>query len=215
MAASLLTRHLGVAPPAAPGAVAGAAVSGAGAGQAVSGAVAGAAESGAGAGQAVSGATIRSAGTRATLTGSPREVVAVMASAGLDVSGHVSRQLDVGMLADADLVVGMAREHVRDAVLLDPPAFRRTFTLKELLRRAGVAGAPAPGTTLAEWLAVLAEGRTTAELLGSSTEDDVADPMGLPLRAYELAAAELDQLTATLARYLGVLAVTDQPGAAR
>jgi protein-tyrosine phosphatase len=158
-------------------------------------------------------AGVSSAGTRATLTGSPREVMAVMASAGVDLSGHVSRQLDATLLDDADLVVAMAREHVRDATLLVPAAFRRTFTLKELVRRAGSIDPPVPGTALADWLGALAEGRTTAGLLGPSADDDVADPIGLPARAYELTAAELDRLTATLARYLATLSVPDRPGA--
>jgi protein-tyrosine phosphatase len=154
-------------------------------------------------------AGVSSAGTRATLTASPPEVVAVMASAGVDVSGHLSRQLDLDLVQRADLVIGMAREHVRDTALIDPPAFRRTFTLKELVRRANDVGAPPPETTLDDWLAAIGEDRTTSGLLGPSPDDDVADPIGMPLRAYELAAAEIDRLTASLARFLTLLAVPD------
>src|SRR4051794_7487323 len=62
-------------------------------------------------------------------TSNAREVVA-----GLDA--HVSRQLTGAMIDDADLVIAMTRDHLREAVVLRPDAFRRTFTLKELVRRA-------------------------------------------------------------------------------
>lgn len=48
--------------------------------------------------------------------------VAVMAARGLDTSAHVSRQLTRDLVAGADLVIGMAREHVREAVVLEPAA---------------------------------------------------------------------------------------------
>ncbi|MDQ2825788.1 MAG: hypothetical protein M3Y04_02285, partial [Actinomycetota bacterium] len=63
----------------------------------------------------------------------------VAQSLGLDMSAHRSRSMTRDVLAAADLVVGMAREHVREAVVLDPGLWPRTFTLKELVRR-GEAG---------------------------------------------------------------------------
>src|SRR5689334_22069461 len=58
--------------------------------------------------------------------------LAVMADRGLDTSGHRSRKLRPDLLAGADLVIGMARSHVREAVALaGPDLLRRAFTLKE------------------------------------------------------------------------------------
>jgi protein-tyrosine phosphatase len=155
--------------------------------------------------------TVSSAGTRATLTGCPAEILTVMAGTGLDLGAHRSRQMDQELLDSADLVVAMAREHVREAALLCPGSFRRTFTLKELLRRSAAVGPPAPDTTLSEWTAALSEGRTTTELLGDSADDDVADPMGQSLRAHEIAAAEIDRLTAALARVLAPVLASGSP----
>jgi protein-tyrosine phosphatase len=146
--------------------------------------------------------TVHSAGTRATLGPVPAEVVSAATDYDVDLSGHVSRQLTAEMLDSADIVVGLAREHVREATLTLPEAFGRTFTLREVVRRAQSTGSPGAGRPLADWLAELADGRTARELLGSSPDDDVSDPYGGPARGYTVAAAEIDTLTALLAGYL-------------
>jgi protein-tyrosine phosphatase len=136
-------------------------------------------------------------GRRATDDG-----VAVMAARGIDTSGHLSRRMQLEMLEAADVVIGMAREHVREAVLLDPPCWGKAFTLKELVRRGEDAGGRSPDQPVAEWLAKVHAGRTRADLLGSSTDDDVADPIGQRRSAYETTADELDNLTRRLANLL-------------
>ena len=116
----------------------------------------------------------------------------------IDMSAHRSRSMTEAALAGADLVVGMAREHVREAVVLDTSAWPRTFTLKELVRRGEATGARRPGEALADWLARVGQGRRIAELTGASPDDDVADPIGRPRSSYERMASELDDLTARL-----------------
>lgn len=145
-------------------------------------------------------ATVRSAGLLGPGQCPPPEAVAAMASRGLDTSAHRSRRLSPEDLARADLVVAMAREHVREAVLMSASAWPRTFTLKELVRRGEEAGGRPPGQDLCEWLAKLHAGRSRTDLLGSSPLDDVADPIGGPPRYYEATAEELDDLTARLVR---------------
>ncbi len=76
------------------------------------------------------------------------EVIAVMAARGLDVTRHRSRTVTRDDVAGADVILGMAREHVRHAVVLLPDAWQRAFTLRELVRRGGQAGARAPGEPL-------------------------------------------------------------------
>jgi protein-tyrosine-phosphatase len=107
-------------------------------------------------------------------------------------------------VAGADLVIGMARSHVREAVALAGPAVvNRAFTLKEIVRRGEERGGRAAGEPVDAWLARLAAGRRINDLLGDSDADDVADPIGGPRRHYERTATELDDLTARLARLLG------------
>jgi protein-tyrosine phosphatase len=144
-------------------------------------------------------ALVRSAGTLGSAAPSPPEVVAVMAGYGLDVTGHRGRELTAADLARADLVLAMAREHLRQAVVMAPDAWPRAFTLRELVRRGDLAGPRTPGETLAGWLARLHAGRSRVALLGDSAQDDVADPIGGPPSGYERTAADLHRLAADLA----------------
>ena len=121
--------------------------------------------------------------------------VDILKGRGLDMAAHRSRTMTRDMLASADLVLAMAREHVREAVVLDPALWRRTFTLKELVRRGEAVGPRRADESLADWLERVGQGRRIAELTGSSPADDVADPIGGPRSAYERMAAELDDLT--------------------
>ena len=123
-----------------------------------------------------------------------------MATRGLDLSGHVSRQLAAPMIESADLVVCMARRHLREVAVTAPDAFSRTFTLRELVRR-GEAVGPAT-TTVAAWLARVGEGRRTADLLGDDARDDVADPIGGPEEGYVRTAAQLEELVERLGKLL-------------
>lgn len=124
----------------------------------------------------------------------------VMGARGLDLSGHVSRRLDRAMVDSADLIIGMTREHVREAASLEPAALDRSFTLKELVRAAGVVGDRRGGETMAQWLARAGEGRRRTDLVGVGHDDafDIADPVGRGLRDYETTAQEIDDLLVQL-----------------
>lgn len=133
-------------------------------------------------------------------TGSPAapEAVAVLEARGIDISSHRSRRLSGPLIDGADLILGMAREHVREVALLDPRAWPRSFTLKELVRRGEAAGPWARGQSLDDWLAKVAADRTHSEMLGAAPSDDVADPIGGPPSLYEATAIELTELVAAL-----------------
>jgi protein-tyrosine phosphatase len=128
--------------------------------------------------------------------------IQVMAARSIDTSGHRSRRMTGELVAKADLVVGMARKHVREAVAARPDVWTRAFTLKELVRLGEERGPRAPGQPLGDWLATLHAGRRLPDLLGDSHADDVADPIGGPRRAYERTAVELEALTDRLAQLL-------------
>jgi protein-tyrosine phosphatase len=149
-------------------------------------------------GVAAPAVTVRSAGLLASGQPPPAEVIAILAELGCAVPGHRSRLVSASDLAQADLVLGMAREHVRHAVVLFPDAWPRTFTLRELLRRGGQLGPRLAGQPLAGWLARAHHGRDRASLLGAAAEDDVADPTGGPAAGYAATAAVLDELTGQL-----------------
>ena len=134
--------------------------------------------------------------------------VAVMADRGIDTSGHRSRKLRPEMVAEAELVIGMAREHLTEALAFDQKAWGKAFTLKEIVRLGEEHGGREPGEPLEQWLgrlhqARLQAGARTTDLFAPSADDDVADPIGGPRRSYQRTAEELDDLTARLARLLG------------
>lgn len=141
----------------------------------------------------VHSAGLLESGRRATSEG-----VAALEAFGLDTSQHRSRRMTKEMVDDADLVLCMAREHVREAVLLSPEAWPRSFTLKELVRRGEQAGPRAPDQPFEEWLGKVHAGRTRADVLGSSAEDDVADPIWASWSIYERTAAEIKELIDTM-----------------
>jgi protein-tyrosine phosphatase len=149
--------------------------------------------------------SVRSAGLLREGDPPPPEVISAMAQYGLDVADHRSRMLHPGALADAGLVLGMAREHVRHVVVGDPTAWPRAFTLKELVRRGQQIGPGRPGESIASWLARVHADRDRRALLGDSQNDDVADPIGGPQEAYDDTAAQVDQLVARLVLLCGPL----------
>lgn len=123
--------------------------------------------------------------------------VAVLADMGIDISDHVSRRLDRSMIEAADLILCMTREHLREAVVTDPSAFAKTFTVRELARRLEqTPGAP---------LSALHLGRKTADYMRSDPDDDVADPIGQARSKYEATAAELNNLLTTIVKSLETL----------
>ena len=134
--------------------------------------------------------------------------VAVMADRGIDTSAHRSRKLRPEMVTGADIVIGMAREHVAEALAFGPEIWRRAFTLKEIVRLGEEHGGRKSEESLEQWLdglhqARLQAGARTTDLFAPSADDDVADPIGGPRRSYQRTAEELDDLTARLARLLG------------
>jgi protein-tyrosine-phosphatase len=135
----------------------------------------------------------------------PAEVVSAMAFYGIDVGTHRSTKLRAETLAEAVLIVGMEREHVRHVVVAAPQVWPQTFTLKELVRRGQNMGPRMPGEPLTHWLGRIHEGRDRWALLGDSPADDITDPIGGPQEAYVAAAAELDDLIGRLVTLSGGL----------
>jgi protein-tyrosine phosphatase len=147
-------------------------------------------------------AHVHSAGTLADGRGAVHHVVDVSADRGHDLTGHVSRRLDPQLIEGADLVLPLAREHLREVVVSSPESFFRTYTPKELVRRASAVGGRRPDEELDAFLARLHEGRTAQELMRDDPADDVADPIGGPHAGYERTAVELEQLALTIAALL-------------
>ena len=139
-------------------------------------------------------AVVRSAGELPGGAPASGGSIRAMAARGLDLGPHRSQSLSPAMLSTPDLILAMARRHVRAAVAMAPEVFGRTFTLRELVRRGETVGRRHAGESLPAWLARCHEGRTAAALLGDDELDDVADPIGGPDAGYEATAADLSRL---------------------
>jgi len=126
------------------------------------------------------------------------DTASVLALRGLNASGHQSRLLADCLNPEPDLIVGMAREHARAAVEANPLLFPKTFTLKDLVSRAGDAGPRRGGEELGAYLGRVGAGRGFAALAGAWSADDIADPIGQPKATYELCARQIEALVGDL-----------------
>jgi protein-tyrosine phosphatase len=140
--------------------------------------------------------SVASAGT-AGLEGQAASAGSVRAAAerGSNIEAHRARRLTADMLGEADLLLCMAGEHRDQAVERDPDVAPKTFTLKELVRLLEAAGAPEasssdPGS-LTDRVAA-ADGLRASGFAGNPRDEDIADPLGMPLESYRAIAWELE-----------------------
>jgi protein-tyrosine phosphatase len=150
---------------------------------------------------------VRSAGVSGGRLGVHPDTITAASAVGLDLSDHGSRRLTAELLVDegADLVITSTREHLREVVALDPGAWPRTFTLRELARRAGdvATGSSASdgfeAMDFAAWRAALGAGRRAADLMRPDPADDLDDPYGGPARHHLTMVHDIDALSARIA----------------
>jgi len=137
---------------------------------------------------------VSSAGT-AGWEGRPATPEAVEAARerGVDISGHVAREVTEPIAHDADLVVTMTREQREELGAIAPGL--PVFTLKELVRllESLPPGEADPATTAARRDAA-ARARDEG-FVGNPADEDVADPLGLPLESYRAIAWEIEEWT--------------------
>ncbi|WP_307805132.1 low molecular weight phosphatase family protein [Microbacterium sp. BLY] len=150
------------------------------------------------------GVRVHSAGTHALEGhGMPEEALELAARAGADpaaAAAHRARYLVEPYLADADLVLTMAREHRSAVVKMMPGALRRTFTLREFARLASTlsteeaqeAARQSDGSPRDRFTAVLrAVGEQRGLTPAPPEDDDVIDPYRRSRETYALSAAQL------------------------
>lgn len=124
-----------------------------------------------------------SAGTRA-LVGEPVEptMAGLLEADGIAPDGFAARRLTTSLVREADLVIGMTREHRSAAVQMAPAALKRSFTLRELARLAEqvepeelveVVGA---AVSLRDRIRALIEVAPRHRTPVAAEDDDVADP---------------------------------------
>ena len=144
---------------------------------------------------------VASAGTQGWEGSEARaESVQAAAERGVDISDHVAREVAGSMVQEATLVITMAREH-RDAIgRFSPDTAHKTFTLKELARLVGSLPPPPSGAgpDALEARVREADAARAGGFAGNPHDEDVVDPLGMPLESYRAVAWELDEWVARL-----------------
>jgi low molecular weight protein-tyrosine phosphatase len=149
---------------------------------------------------------VGSAGTIA-IDGAPAmpESIEAARERGVDIRTHAARRLTPELIDGADLIVGMAAEHRETVGRLVPGAAARAFTLKELTRlleaRTTAEREPRLDARVGEAAAARATGAPANRF-----DEDIVDPLGMPLETYRAIAWELDEwITRLIAALYGAV----------
>lgn len=118
----------------------------------------------------------------------------------IDISEHVARRLSVRMVLDADLILAMAAEHREQIIGASPKLEPKTFTLKELVRLLAALddADPQDEPTALVGRVAAAEALRRSGFTGNPHDEDIADPLGMPLESFRAIAWELDEWLAKL-----------------
>jgi protein-tyrosine-phosphatase len=119
--------------------------------------------------------------------------IKVLAGRHVDLSAHRSRPLVAEEIEAADVIIAMTSVHVREILERVPRARHKVILLKEIPE---IAAVPAADT------AARIEALLTATRPHPRRGLDVDDPMGLPRRAYERCAGDLEAGITALAEVL-------------
>lgn len=129
-----------------------------------------------------------SAGTRAVVGSAMHpDSALVLRGLGAEPADFRARQYEGAMAAEADLVLTMTRGHRRDVLHGAPRALARTFTLREAARLLELLGDVGPeGGDFRQRAGNLVAGMAAARSRRQSgQDDDVRDPIGLPVEVHE------------------------------
>lgn len=129
----------------------------------------------------------------------PSAGIQVARELGYDLSTHRSRKADLRRLRGWDVILTAAREHARELVAADDDLRPRVFTIRQFRRWLDEHPLPRH-VQLGPWLDLVAADRPRAELIGTSDEDDIPDPLNSPPEGWrEVARIMTDDLSSIAA----------------
>jgi protein-tyrosine phosphatase len=144
---------------------------------------------------------VSSAGTIGWNSSGPTDhTLTALAERGVALDGHVSRRISAGIIEPAWLVLAMTNDHADAVSNHYPEAAPRTFVIGQLVRL-GEREGPRGDRSVAEWLAAVDRLRDPKRRR-AQPRDEIRDPLGEPLPAYQELATQLDDLTRRLARLI-------------
>jgi protein-tyrosine phosphatase len=130
--------------------------------------------------------------------------IGILREHGADVSDFRTRRLSPAAVTRADVVLTAAREQRASAVLMQPAAVKRTFTLPQFARLAGqvVTVGPLAAADPAERLRELVERipMMRGQLpVPPAEHDEIADPARQPIETFRRCGTQIDRLVTDLA----------------
>jgi protein-tyrosine phosphatase len=140
------------------------------------------------------GVEVRSAGFLKSGAPADKNAVWALNNLGLDLSDHQSSTVASAIADNPDLVLVMARAHLRSLSRLDAGVLSHAFTLKEFVRLADIEGDRHLDESLAEYLRRVHSGRRSLSMMSAGREDDVEDPIGRGKSSFSRCASELQIL---------------------
>ena len=146
-------------------------------------------------------ARVHSVGTLGWGGPATNHAVETLAARGLDLSEHMSRRMSGDDVGEADLIIGMTRDHVNGVIIHDRAALARTFVMGEIVRLGRKIGPRRDEQTVRSWASEVAALRQPNRPAGLAS-DDIADPVGEGLDVYRATADKLDLLCAEVAALL-------------
>ncbi|GAB3392713.1 low molecular weight protein arginine phosphatase [Humibacter soli] len=131
----------------------------------------------------------------------PPNGVMVAREWGYDTSSHISKRADTRALGGWDVILTMTRQHVRELVAADSELWPRVFTLPQFVRWLDD-HPPRRHVSLRGWIEQEAADRPRSDMIGSSSDDDIADPVDEPPEAWHDLVAELTREIDRVAEHL-------------
>jgi protein-tyrosine phosphatase len=144
---------------------------------------------------------VHSAGTLGWGGPATQHAVETLAARGLDLTEHLSRRVSGEDVAEADLILGMTRDHVNGVMIHDRTARERAFVMGEIVRLGRKVGPRRPEQSVREWCSLLAALRPPNRPPGIGA-DEIADPVGEGLDVYRATADQLDAMCREVAELL-------------
>lgn len=121
---------------------------------------------------------------------------------GADIREHRAKVLEPELIVAANLVIGMTTEHAEATAAMVPQARSRSFTLKEAARLMEALPALDPSETFDEQAMKARVQQANALRVdgfrGNPHDEDVVDPLGLPVDTFRAVAWEIDTMCGRL-----------------
>jgi len=131
-----------------------------------------------------------SAGVEAWRRGVPETGLRHARELGLDLTGHLSATVHPDFLDDYDIILGLARSHLRELASMDSGISSRLFTVKQFA--AWVREHPRRGDIdVRAWLGSQLPSEPRGRILSADPKDDVRDPIHRPIEDWRTMSTEL------------------------